>query len=396
MPRIKYLVFALLVLAGSSALSKATPTNYDITTVSAPAGFNSLMVVDVNEFGAIAGTLIKKIDGSGIPSGVFTWQSGSFAVKDDSPSFTNPSARTLSNTSLVAGEAYIKTGTSSSATFKPIVWSNSSATVLPTPSLNYSDRAIRYNSNGQLLTNSYIFGENGIEYSFPESRAQNQSINDLGHVVGYSPEGRYQNPTGFLFRNGASILLGNPGGSCFVQQNRSCLASSIAYDVNNTDQVVGSYIPPTYSVGIPLDYIQHAYLWEDGDFVDLGTLGRQDERTTATAINDDGLVVGNSISSARTTGFLWHSTSGMIDLNDLLPESFEYIKITSAIDINETGQILAQGQDTRNGNAVIGILLSPVSLVPEPSTSALLLVGLLAFHRQKKLPLSHNSWSKVA
>lgn len=107
-----------------------------------------------------------------------------------------------------------------------------------------------------------------------------------------------------------------------------------AYDINERGQVVGeshrSYKHPT-----------HAALWENRKLTDLGVLpGRTD--STAVAINDRGLVVGDSFNGvgeygerkARMRAFL-RQEGKMLDLGTIagLPHS-------SAVALNESGQVI--------------------------------------------------------
>ncbi len=70
---------------------------------------------------------------------------------------------------------------------------------------------------------------------------------------------------------------------------------SIAYGINNRGQVVG------YSTTASGEY--HAFLWEDGEMTDLGTLGGA--YSVAYGINSRGQVVGYSASASGVHAVLW-------------------------------------------------------------------------------------------
>ncbi|MCA9945973.1 MAG: hypothetical protein KC449_20965 [Anaerolineales bacterium] len=131
-----------------------------------------------------------------------------------------------------------------------------------------------------------------------------------------------------LWRNGELINLGTLGGNY-----------SHATAINNSGQVAGyAHIetqPP------PFTHIFHAFLWEDGTMIDLGTFGYH---SIASAINESGQIVGRSSynpSSVPTHAFLWEN-GVMTDLGTL--GGFT----SSASDINNRGQIVGYSFDSQN------------------------------------------------
>lgn len=110
-------------------------------------------------------------------------------------------------------------------------------------------------------------------------------------------------------------------------------ASSSAYAINNSGQVVGQAATSSGA--------KHAFLYSGGPMADLGTLGGAD--SCATSINNGGQVVGN----ADTGGFspppfsqpyshaFFYNGGGLQDLGTLPDGSFSY-----AAGINDSGQIV--------------------------------------------------------
>jgi probable HAF family extracellular repeat protein len=89
---------------------------------------------------------------------------------------------------------------------------------------------------------------------------------------------------------------------------------------------------------------------------DLGTLGGS--FSVAAAINDQGTVVGAaSTSSSQMHGFI-DRRGGIVDLNSLIPVNSGFV-ITNAQDINDCGQIAAEGYEAGSPHTDLALLLSP-------------------------------------
>ena len=111
---------------------------------------------------------------------------------------------------------------------------------------------------------------------------------------------------------------------------------------------------------------------------DLGTLGGAS--SFGYAINASGQVTGCVLTAgdAAQHAFLWDGTT-MQDLNALIDPADPlqpFVTLVEGVDINDRGQILANGFDSRTGERH-AYLVSPIVTVPEPGTLALLGLGLL-------------------
>ena len=127
-------------------------------------------------------------------------------------------------------------------------------------------------------------------------------------------------------------------------------------------------------------------MWNGTTIKDLGSFGGDSQ---ALSINNGGYAVGFSeLGTGADPGahaFIWHNTTGMVDLNSLLnqkPINDGWVLI-SANDINNNGWIIGIANNTITGTSS-NFLLKPtftalhttISPIPEPSTYAMLLAGL--------------------
>jgi probable HAF family extracellular repeat protein len=129
-----------------------------------------------------------------------------------------------------------------------------------------------------------------------------------------------------------------------------------ANDINNAGQVVGNL------------NINRAFIWDSvNGMKNLGALGIMGRSflgvNRANAINDAGQVVGTSGWGiydvyARVRAFLWNKRYGMIDLNRYLPRNSHWKRLHAAVDINNRGQIIGEGE-TKDGQ-IHAFLMAPV------------------------------------
>ncbi|KAM3113510.1 PEP-CTERM sorting domain-containing protein [Phormidesmis sp. 146-33] len=205
------------------------------------------------------------------------------------------------------------------------------------------------------------------------------SINDNGKMIGYMIARGRSGPGRGLMSDGANTRYLDAPGYCFSISTGCFSKSTQLSGMNNLGQVVG-FGAVDRDHQAPL----HALVWknplENSIALDLATLGGVGEdgyngkvTSLAYSINNTEQIVGLSYTpDGDRRAVLWQDNT-LIDLNQVINNS-EW-KLTSAQKINNQGQIVGIGY--RNGQEQ-GFLLNPIDQaepVPEPVSTLALLIG---------------------
>jgi probable HAF family extracellular repeat protein len=184
-----------------------------------------------------------------------------------------------------------------------------------------------------------------------DSRAY--AINEHGDIAGFARPFDNTELHACIWRDGVPEDLGTLGGW-----------ASHAYDINDYGKVVG------WTMEVP-NHISHGYVWTNGVMVDLGSLGGP--YSAAFAINNQGEVVGASTDDLEQQRAVYCSGGPpWVDLNTRLAPGSGWL-LTSASDINESGQIVGAGQYNGQEHAY---LLTPLpALVVDPNHPRLEFAG---------------------
>lgn len=167
-------------------------------------------------------------------------------------------------------------------------------------------------------------------------------INDLGQVVGSSitSEGYTH---AFLWENGSIVDLGVLGEGTVYGTDEYNVSNALS--INNTGQIVG-YSSHDGSLDWNED---HAFLWENGSMVDIGTLGGN--RSKATSINNLGYIAGYSKTSAEENHAFQWINGVMTDIGSLGGSHYPLTQVTG---INDNGQIVGVSTNvSENRNAFL-------------------------------------------
>lgn len=159
------------------------------------------------------------------------------------------------------------------------------------------------------------------------------SINESGKVVGAAttPEiiGDVRTYHACLWQNGTPQDLGTLGGR-----------KSVAQCINDSGQVVGS--SETTQTGPDGTPIERGFFWENGSMYLLPDLGGT--FCTPHEINNAGIIIGRALTSAGDLHAVMWQNEAIVDLNTLLPAGSTFV-LTSAIGINNVGQIVCRAED---------------------------------------------------
>jgi probable HAF family extracellular repeat protein len=145
-----------------------------------------------------------------------------------------------------------------------------------------------------------------------------------------------------------------------------------ASDINSSGAIVGTVVDAGTSSSTG-----RGFLFQNGSWTDLGLLNGAS--IGAAAINDSGTVVGRVDDGGH--GFVYQDGQ-LADLDDLVISGIQG-RITSALDINNEGQILVQTLWIGQFSEIRFFVLTPTS-APSPASFVLIGVGMLALTRRKR------------
>ena len=377
--------FTLLLLF-SCAAAQSQP-RYTLTDLSSYAFAPGVSYgVAINDAGQVAGSIFA--DDGRSSAFLYTPGAGMLNIGLFPPAGANPSGKIEVYAAALNNAGQVTGSWTDGAYSKPFLYSAATGMVdlgglSPGPFQNGGGRSV--NDSGTVLGYSFdtsVFSyrtflydaTNGLrDLGTPLLTSDGGAINNAGTIAGTA------NLHATTYDRGGLHDLGTLGGG-----------TSFAKAINNAGEVVG------YSaVDLPGDSALHAFLYNARTgMADLNSLGglAPNYYSVATAINDRGQVAGyfGTAVEGESSAFLFDSAFGLMDLNDLVdPVSAAGWRLDIALGINDAGQIVGYG--LLDGNPR-GFLLSALPPVPEPSTWALMLLGLagLGLRRQARLAILYS------
>lgn len=329
-----------LALAAPAYAQEQHDVYYRLTQIGAPdedATLSFAHVTDINDRGELVGTYWRR---SGDQTRGFLWRNGEVidlgSLDGDRPSsVTEPTA--ISERSEVVGQASDENGT-----MRAFVWHRGYIESVALPESHWAS-ATDINVRGQIIGTDvaeqrpFVASSHGAVTYLPNLPGTDFSyvnaINARGQIIGSGEIVATASDRPVLWQDGTPIDLGaaDPGGNFS------------AIDINDRGQIVG--VGSFRGSGGVL-------LWQAGKFTMLPQLYPQEGANSRPyALNERTQVVGTTqaLSTHRDVATLW-SDGRAIDLNQRIRSDDPlqpYVNLEYAIRINNRGQIVAFGIDSR-------------------------------------------------
>jgi uncharacterized membrane protein len=337
---------AVIALASALAVASSlcapgvgrTQTTYTLTQVGPNDPVSNTTVTGMNDEGDLVLTV-----NNGPTVSTYLWSHGAqtnIGGLTASPEFVESGG--LSDLARIVGTTLCPT----SGSFCGFVWSQGQMTALPTPAGTTASFAIQINLLGQIVGQVYDANFNAHAALWNRgtanpillpgiaggSASQPVGINLRGEIAGSSQDASNVTST-VIWRQGAlTVLINNSAPSA----------------INDEGQIVGTLF------GEP----ERPFLWQNGTTTQLPPLPGLAATGTASGINDWGQIVGEM----NNVPILWQNGVA-IDLNSQIASSDPlqpYVRLQAASRINNLGQIVANGADSRNPGVGQWYLLTPV------------------------------------
>lgn len=365
---------SFLVLTGALMLAprglRAAAAPYAITVIPAPAGTNSPSPTGINAHGDVVGVAFSTDQAGATVITAFIFKSGASAA------LNQVGARTYADATNATGDAAGSAINGQDLPMQAVKWQNGVAVILPGASSSGDSSAYGINDKGDVAGSSTVTkGEANWTHAvlWPNGAA---AATDLGTLGGDSSEASSINASGqiagaagvkpgegsllldasahaFLWANGTMQDLGTLGGD-----------SSSANALNDKGQVVGWSGTKPGGGALAFDVSARAFVWDSGRMVNLGGLPGG-SISTATAINNHGVIVGFAIDGNNSQRAVAWINGEIIDLNTLIPGDSGYT-LTAAYGVNDAGQIVCSATSSDGSNSALILTPPPASATPTP------------------------------
>lgn len=351
---------------------------YDLTPLGTLSGGSNSRAYGINGAGQVTG----EADTSGGFNRAFYWAGPGHPLADVGtlPGGSASQGRAINASGQVAGQSRVRVG---QATFTHAFRTGPGGTgpedlgVLD-PGRQFSvanaiaddGRVAGTSVNAAGLSRAVLWGSGGqitdLGALYEQGHSEGFGINAAGVVVGRSDA----MINGTVLSRAVRFTLDTHTGA-ITREDLGALVpggTSVATAINDGGLVTGNSASASGAF--------HAFLFRDGLPMEDIHSARFDGSSFGLAINARGDVVGElKLSGQGSRAFLWTRGGGMVDLNDLIDPALGWV-LTAATGINAGGQIVGYGNF--NGRTRAFLLTPNVRVVPEPSSLLLLGLGVLA------------------
>lgn len=322
------MVFLLVLLVSFTVSSAPSYNIVDLGPVDA-AGYG----LDVNYFGSVAGNTLSS---SGERVAIL-WIDGEPNFLDSFDSGDYGSARAINNMGVVAGVSSLgKQGTHKRA----VIWDPVSGLENLGILSPFTDSEVRdINDSGTAvgtlhttgLTRSFSWSpETGmVQLSALSGQNSADAINASGQIAGSTQVAGFDYLHGYILDESGVADLDVPEGH----------VSSHVFDINDNGLVTG------YALDSNL-VDRHAFVGDISGLRSIGALGAGVNGFTSSrgkGINNNGYVVGTSSTQTGNQAFLWHESLGMLNLKELVNNTFGWISLEQGHSITDNGFIAGYG-----------------------------------------------------
>jgi len=325
------LCVALLVAAHPAAAqerAKLPVLRYKLTLVGEMDPVHFFDPTDLNNRGEVSGFVLM-----GPGTRAVVWDHGNFTVLQGFESSQDTFANGINDLGDVCGRVSV-------GAFRVghgAIWHQGEIIDLGAPSEDLQVEALRINNRGEVLARvsngDYLWARGTFTPVGPVGGGGvfTTDLNNRGEVVGNQSIG--MEARAVLWRDGTVEVLDMLPGA----------QGSIANSLNDFGQVVGQ----SYGGGP-----ERAFLWKDGQTRALPNLyDDADDSGDAQAINNWGQIVGREMHLGVFVPVLWqfgrpHDLNELISKDDPLQP---YVTLHTPLRINDRGQILVWGNDSRSG-----------------------------------------------
>ncbi|MUG97181.1 hypothetical protein F7734_34560 [Scytonema sp. UIC 10036] len=341
---------AALVIAFLTPPPAMAASMYSVTDLGTLPGYQSSSASDINHKGQVVG---RAFTNAFNPFRAFIWENGTMTDLGTLPDYAASSeARSLNDLGQVVGVSYDALPSRRGWNVRAFLWSANNGMIDLGTLGGQSSLANGINDLGQVVGSANTSNGQGRAFRTSPNSPINPATDDLGTL---SDRNGFSGATDINNQGQVLGYISVGQGITFLWENNTIIELNIggASAINNRGQIAGSPLPGVSSAGV---------IWTEGAITDLGTLGGSGG---ANDINELGQVVGGVSTPRGFHAYLWEN-GVLYDLNDLIPADSGW-ELTTATAINNNGQIVGSGTINGQESSYLLVPVSQTTPVPEPN-----------------------------